>query len=265
MANEKNRYAKIIERIFFTHKVEGAGKVSFRREDIEHIARALKIELPKNLGDVVYSLRYRASLLPSILAKAPSGQEWMLRSTGHSSHAFVATKLTAIVPATVLAETKIRDATPGVIAKHAHNDGHALLARLRYHCLIDVFTGVTCYSLQSHVRTSVPQVGQVRSDEIYIGLDRQCAHYVFSAQAKSGKDKLGVVQIEQDFAIYAVKLPVRVCRPIAVPFMNDRVIAMYEFEKTEHGPVLMAERHDRLVPPGEMTLADRDNYRRRSL
>lgn len=265
MANEKNRYAKIIERIFFTNYVEGATQVSFRREDIEHIARALKIKLPKNLGDVVYSFRYRVSLPQSILAKAPPGQEWMIRSTGRSTYAFVATKLTAIVPATMLAETKIPDATPGVIAKYALNDEQALLARLRYNRLIDVFTGVTCYSLQSHLRTSVPQMGQVESDEIYIGLDRRGAHYVFPVQAKSGKDKLGVVQIEQDFAMCAVKFPALVCRPIAAQFMNDMVIAMFEFEKTEHGPALTAERHYRLVPPDEMTIADLNNYRRRPL
>jgi hypothetical protein len=108
----------------------------------------------------------------SIRAKAPKGQEWIIRPKGRSSYAFVATSLTTIVPSEMMAETKIPDATPGVIAKYALSDEQALLAKLRYNRLIDIFTGVTCYSLQSHLRTTVPKMGQVETDEIYIGLDR---------------------------------------------------------------------------------------------
>lgn len=66
----------------------------------------------------------------------------------------------------MLAETKIPDSTPGIIAKYALNDEQALLAKVRYNRLIDIFTGVACYSLQSHLRTTVPKIGQVETDEI---------------------------------------------------------------------------------------------------
>ena len=48
-----NRYTRIIERIFFDHYTEGATEVSFDREDITRVAVEMKIDLPKNLGDVV--------------------------------------------------------------------------------------------------------------------------------------------------------------------------------------------------------------------
>ena len=82
-----------------------------------------------------------------------------------------------IAPNKLLAETKIPDATPGVITMYALGDEQALLAKLRYNRLIDIFTGVACYSLQSHLRTTVPNIGQVETDEIYIGIDRRGAHY----------------------------------------------------------------------------------------
>ena len=45
---------------------------------------------------------------------------------------------------------KIPDATPGIVQKYALADEQALLAKLRYNRLLDIFTGVTCYSLQNH-------------------------------------------------------------------------------------------------------------------
>ena len=68
----------------------------------------------------------------------------------------------------MLVETKIPDATPGVISRYAINDEQGLLAKLRYNRLIDIFTGLTCYSLQNHLRTTVPELGQVETDEIYL-------------------------------------------------------------------------------------------------
>ena len=47
----------------------------------------------------------------------------------------------------MLAETKIPDATPGIIAKYASTDEQGLLAKLRYNRLLDILTGTTCYSL----------------------------------------------------------------------------------------------------------------------
>ena len=107
----------------------------------------------------------------------------------------------------MLAETKLPDATPGIIEKFALNDEQAILAKIRYNRLIDIFTGITCYSLQSHLRTNVPSLGQVETDEIYIGLDKRGAQYVFPVQAKGPREKLGIVQIDQDFELCATKFP----------------------------------------------------------
>ncbi len=41
---------------------------------------------------------------------------------------------------------KVPDATPGLVTKYALDDEQGLLARLRYNRLIDIFTGLVCYS-----------------------------------------------------------------------------------------------------------------------
>jgi hypothetical protein len=58
-------------------------------------------------------------------------------------------------------------------------------------------------------------MGQIETDEIYIGVDQRGAQYVFPVQAKGGSDQLGIVQIEQDFALCNSKFTSLICRPIA--------------------------------------------------
>jgi hypothetical protein len=122
---------------------------------------------------------------------------------------------------------------------------------------------VTCYSLQNHLRTTAPNIGQVETDEIYIGVDKKGAHYVFPIQAKGGTDKLNIVQIEQDIAVCASKFPSLICRPIGAQFMKGSVISLFEFEESDDGIAVSAERHYKLVPPDEVTAADLDKYNER--
>jgi hypothetical protein len=259
--SKPNRYAAILEEIFRRNYKEGEGEVSFGREEIAQVARKLKIELPKNLGDLIYTFRYRMDLPDSILKAAPAGKKWMIRPSGRSKYTFVAVATTSILPSELLAETKVPGATPGLIELYALSDEQALLAKLRYNRLIDIFTGVTCYSLQSHLRTTTPELGQVETDEVYVGVDKRGAHYVIPVQAKGGRDKLSVVQIEQDFAMCAHKFPSLICRPIAAQFMGPDLIALFAFEKDEAGVGVAMEKHYRLVPAEGMTAEDIAAYR----
>lgn len=261
--SEPSRYAKIIEEIFRSRYKAGAVEITFERDDIVHAAKKLGIKLPKNLGDVIYSFRYRASLPESVRIKAPKGKEWIIRPAGAARYCFVATAKATIAPSKMMAETKVPDSTPGVISMYALNDEQALLAILRYNRLIDIFTGVACYSLQSHLRTTVPQLGQVETDEIYIGVDKRGVHYVFPVQAKGGNDVLSVVQIEQDIAVCADKFPSLICRPIGAQFMEEDLIALFEFEQGKEGISITSEKHYRLVPGEEVTLDDLKTYRGR--
>jgi len=264
MADGKNRYIRLIEDIFDHYYREGAEEVAFERNDLVETAKKLGIKLPKNLGDVVYSFRYRANLPASIRQRAPAGLEWVIRPMGQAKYRFSLAAMPRIIPNNLLVETKIPDATPGIIARYAFGDEQGLLAKLRYNRLIDIFTGVTCYSLQNHLRTTVPDMGQVETDEVYVGLDQYGVHYVFPVQAKGGTDQLGVVQIEQDFALCANKFSSLICRPIAAQFMEDNLIALFSFETTENGIVISDEKHYRLVLPEQLTDEELAAYRRRA-
>jgi hypothetical protein len=264
MIKPKNRYTRIIESIF-AHKYKNNDKdVLFERNDLVQTAEKLGISLPKNLGDVLYSFRYRACLPESIKKCAPEGLEWVIRPIGKAKYKFSLSSMPRILPNELLAETKIPDATPGIILRYALNDEQALLAIIRYNRLIDIFTGVTCYSLQNHLRTTVPEMGQIETDEIYVGVDQRGAQYVFPVQAKGGNDQLGIVQIEQDFALCNRKFASLICRPIAAQFIKDKCIALFAFEENENGIAVSSEKHYHLVDSEEMTDEDLKTYRERS-
>jgi hypothetical protein len=263
MAKKKNRYTQLIEEIFFNHYEPGASEVLFERTEIVDAASKLGVALPKNLGDVLYSFRYRAHLPDRILKEAPEGTQWVIRPAGQAKYKFQLSPESRIEPSPLLAVTKVLDATPGLIDKYALGDEQALLAKIRYNRLVDTFTSLTCYSLQSHLRTTVPDIGQVETDEIYVGLDKRGAHYVIPVEAKSPKDRVGIVQIEQDFAVCATKFPDAIARPVAAQFMNDGTIAMFEFETGEDGVAITAEKHYRLVPPSQLSETELRDYRNR--
>ncbi|MEZ4865962.1 MAG: hypothetical protein R3C14_31900 [Caldilineaceae bacterium] len=265
MAKAQNRYTQIIERIFFQHYQPGDTEVSFERSEINEAAIALGLKQISNVGDAVYSFRFRIDLPDRIKRTAPHGLEWIIRQAGISRYKFVLTKFVNITPTDGLVVTKIPEATPGIIAKYALDDEQALLAKLRYNRLVDIFTGITCYSLQNHLRTTVPDLGQVETDEIYIGVDSRGAHYVLPVQAKGGRDKLGVVQIEQDVAMCESKFSNLICRPLAAQFMDDDIIALFEFEYTTDGIAISAERHYKLVAPSELSADELARYVQRAL
>jgi len=259
----KNRYSLIIEHIFRSKFKAGAKSLDFQRDEFGKVAKKLRIRLPKNLGDLVYSFRYRAALPKSIQSKARKGQTWIIRPAGRGKYRFVLVPNVPLVPNRNMTATKVPDSTPGVVAKYASNDEQALLAKVRYNRLVDIFLGVTCYSLQNHLRTTVPGLGQVETDELYVGVDKKGSHYIVPVQAKGGADKLSIVQIEQDIAVCSHKFPLLICRPVAAQFMQDEIIALFEFEEGEKGVGIASEKHYKLVPPEDVTDSDLETYRTR--
>lgn len=254
-------YVRIVLHVFRERYRAGATDVAFTRDDIEVAAVTLGVPRPKNLGDVIYAFKYRRALPVEIRDTATLGKEWVLVNRGRSRYAFEMRTRARIQPNTQLAVTKIPDATPGIVTRHALDDEQALLARLRYNRMLDIFTGVTCYSLQNHLRTTVPDMGQVETDEIYVGLDQKGRHYVLPVQAKGGSDELGAIQIEQDIALCRHKFPWLICRAIAAQFMADDIIALFEFELDEAAEVrIVVECHYRLVAPEDLTEEELRRY-----
>jgi hypothetical protein len=256
-----NKYSLVIERIFLNHYSAGITEFKFHRTEVEKVASKFNI---KNLGDILYSFRYRTHLPARLRAAAGKGMTWRIVPAGKATYAFLQVPDQTIVPNKNLAETKVPDATPGIISKYALTDEQALLAKVRYNRLIDIFTGVACYSLQSHLRTFVSDMGQTETDEVYVGIDKRGEQYVFPVQAKGGRDRLDSVQILQDFGMCRTKFPSLTCRAIGTQFTKENLIVLFEFEKKGKEVNIVSERHYRLVHPDEISDEELANYRIRS-
>ena len=241
-------YKALIEKIFFDHYREGTDEFEFERREIKEAAVALNMEDAENLGDLIYSYRYRSALPDRILATQPSGLEWIIEGAGRSRYRFKLVKGNRILPSENRAAIDIPDATPELIRAYALDDEQALLAIVRYNRLIDTFLGLTTYSLQNHLRTTVRGMGQIEIDELYVGLDKHGCHYVIPVQAKGGKDQIGIVQTTQDIRFVEQKFPGMRCRAIAAQFLEDKVIALFELTLQDDEIKVVEERHYRLVP-----------------
>jgi hypothetical protein len=259
-----NRYEALIETVFARHYKIGDTVVAFPREELEETAKKLKIRLPKNLGDVIYSFRYRNPLPAKILATQPFGQEWLIEGSGRAKYEFRLVPINRISPNPNLVVIKIPDATPEIISASSLSDEQSLLAKVRYNRLIDVFLGLTAYSLQNHLRTTVRGMGQIEIDEVYVGIDKHGCHYIIPVQAKGGKDQISIVQTEQDTKWCEQRFPTLRCRPISAQFVSSEQIALFEL-RIEDAALLelkiVEERHYKLVPASELDISEISDYR----
>ena len=165
------KYDDIIETVFKKHFTLGSVRIAFNREELAEACDQLGIKRIKNIGDIPYLFRFRKELPVSIKATAPRDAEWIILGAGVGFYEFRLAAPAKIAPTNNRHRIKIPDATPEIVKKYAPGtDEQALLAKVRYNRLVDVFTGLTCYSIQNHLRTTVENIGQIEVDEIYLGV-----------------------------------------------------------------------------------------------
>lgn len=260
MGKSLNRYAALIERIFFSHYKPGESEFLFEREELAATASELNIKLPKKLGDVLYSFRYRVALPESITRTARPGMVWIIKGAGTGRYLFKQAHMSRIEPDETMLAIKVPNATPEILLANAFDDEQALLAKVRYNRLIDLFLGITAHSLQNHLRTTVKSIGQIEIDEIYVGLNRRGSQFIVPVQAKVGKDQHGVVQTEQDLLFCRERFPNLICRPVSVHALSDNRIAMFELTLNDDQVRAIDQKHYTLVPASAISDADLHRY-----
>lgn len=257
-----SRYAQIIEAVFHRYWRKGRTEFAFERDDFETTCQALGIKSPKNLGDIIYTFRYRRALPQSILATQPQDRSWLILGDGDARYRFRLNKLTHLRPTTGLLVRKIPDATPEIISRYSLTDEQALLAKVRYNRLIDIFLGISAYSLQNHLRTKIPNYGQIEIDELYVGLDSRGAQYIVPVQAKGGTDVLGAIQTIQDITFCKTESRYRDCiaRAVSAQFLTDDTIALFETTFDGDEVSIVRERHYKLTAFENIHSADLQRY-----
>jgi hypothetical protein len=247
-----SKYEGVIQKVFLDGYRAGARRVGFTRRCLVDAHDALHLPAAKNIGDIIYAFRFRRDLPEAIRATAPEGAEWIITLEGRARYAFRLASPGKILPTAGLEPIPIPDATPGIVRQYAQGrDEQALLTRARYNRLIDLFNGLCCYSIQSHLRTTVTDFGQIEVDEIYVGLQADGRQVVLPCQAKSPGDRFGIVQVMQDLALCAEVYQAADCKPIALQFTGHDQLTIMELAVTEDDDLLrltvVQERAYRLV------------------
>jgi hypothetical protein len=225
-ADQENAYDQLLVSIFKAKWKAGVDELAFSKDDLIDTALTLGLRI-KNIADVLYTYRSRKPFPAHIASRG----NWIIASKGSGKYAFVRVTHAAIVdiPPT-LKLFPIPYAVPEIVANNLANDEQGLLTIARYNRLLDVFTGLACFHLQSHIRTHVKGHGQIEVDELYVGVDKDGRGYALPVEGKVAGEALGIDKAVGLSLFAAAKFPKLICRPIALLRQAEDIIACVEFE-----------------------------------
>src|SRR5437660_10074276 len=109
---------------------------------------------------------------------------WVIAARGSGLYAFV--KIVGETTVTIPDSLKVYPipyAVPEIVAQNLARDEQGLLTIVRYNRMLDVFSGLACFHLQSHLRTHIPEHRQVEIAELYVAADKDCQGIVFTVEA----------------------------------------------------------------------------------
>lgn len=226
-------YVPILRELVRRFHEPGSQRVEFTVRDVRQVADDLGIEIG-NAPDLVYRMRARTRLPDDILDMGFT----ILRGVGRGRYALeVGGEAVVHLPEHEILDHN--DQTPLPVRRLlpedlAELDEQGLLTMVSYCRLLDHFTGLTVYRLRSHVRKSVPDVGQAELDEIDVGVAMRDddVPVVFPIEAKAADEVVNRVQIATAVAYCQTYFPEHEIRPIVVKLTYDGIFHFLEFRAT---------------------------------
>jgi hypothetical protein len=183
----------------------------------------------KNVPDIIYTYRARSDLPAEILAHG----DYAIVGRGKGRYAFYkiqrpnrvsppAQRMTVPVPDVIpkWARSFMTDDEQGMLTAIASNGLVARHLRLK-----------RAFRLQSHLRCSVADYGQVEIDELYVGEDDAAKHVVVAVEAKdrSAHDLLNIAQLYGCAQALLERYPDHQLKLLGVKPVGDSAVVMCEF------------------------------------
>lgn len=226
-------YVPILRELVHRFREPGSQRIEFTVRDVRQVADDLGIEIG-NAPDLIYRMRARTRLPDDILDMGFT----ILRGVGRGRYALeVGGEAIVHLPEHEILDHN--DQTPLPVRRLLPEslvdlDEQGLLTVMSYCKLLDHFTGLTVYRLRSHVRKSVPNVGQAELDEIDVGVAMRDDEIpvVFPIEAKAADEVINRVQIATAVAYCQTYFPGHQVRPIVVKLTYDGVMHFLEFRPT---------------------------------
>lgn len=227
-----SEYDRVILELFQRHHRAGAERLSFTKDELVEICNKHGITV-RNIPDIVYTYRSRRSLPKPILDTG----HWAIEPAGRGAYAFRLLRESAHfeIPFVDYAPVDIYNAIPEVVEGMLRRDEQSLLTVILYNRLVDIFTGLTCFHIQSHYRSFVTGMGEVELDALYVGVNKTGALFVLPVEAKSQAETemIGRVQVSQMARLVRQDFSALRRRIIAVKALEDATIGMVEFSDDE--------------------------------
>jgi hypothetical protein len=227
------KYESVIQYVF-ERKAEEYGmdaEIPFDRDDLETALNELDITV-KNVPDIPYAYRSRRSLPEEI---AEHGYNAVViddtRTGADATYLFTKREQLIPVPDSV-DETRTADleGLPRPVRPYISRDEQGVLTQVRYAGLLDEFTELTCYHLQSHLRMRVNR-REAELDDLYLGVDSDDTHHAIAIEAKGARETLNRNQlIRNTRGIEADETYPDSVRTLAVKLHDDGAFYLFEFE-----------------------------------
>lgn len=243
---------RVVDDLFERNYKPGMSEFSFHRKDISALAAELGVGTAANVPDIAYHFNFRRTDRSVLMRRTESRKKRWYILPAKGGYKFGLDQW-PIEPTPDFVRTKVPNATPEIIASNALTDEQAVLARVKYNRLIDLFLGITAYPLQSHVRTKVDGV-QVEIDELYLGIGESGEQFVVGVEAKV-KDALAPYQIRNCFNACKAKFSRLTPKAVGVVWnQSDDFIAMFELTIGRGHRVLRErERHYQIVKAADIS------------
>ena len=226
----KGMYGTAFTEVFMRARERSSNEneLLFDKEELEGICNDLGLDV-KNIPDIKYQYQVGRAELPDEIR---STGNWVVQGRGKGKYAFVRiTREPFIEIPADLHIIEVPDATPDIVLKYGGEDEQAVLSRVRYNRLVDIFLSITAYHLQGHFRSAISEIGQVEIDDLYLGVDQEGSWYVIPIEAKGPgqQEKLSVIQIQQMILFAKQDYPRLLLRPIGIKSLGDGSSVFAEF------------------------------------
>lgn len=194
------KYEPVIKWVF-EKKAEEYGteeEIPFRRSDLEDAMDDLDITIG-NVPDVPYAYRSRRPL-PNEIANHGYTAIIIDDSREGADPTYMFTKREQLIPVPeVVDETHKTSSSvlPDPVRAYIGQDEQGALTQVRYTGLLDDFTGLDCYHLQSHLRMRV-RGREAELDDLYVGVDETGRHHALAVEAKGVGETLNRNQLTRN-------------------------------------------------------------------
>jgi hypothetical protein len=227
------KYEPIIKWVF-EHQAGEYGteeEIPFHRDHIEMAMEELDISVG-NVPDIPYAYRSRRPL-PDEISKHGYTAVVIDDKREGEDPTYMFTKTEQLIPVPeVVDETHwtSTNALPEPVRKYLSKDEQGALTQVRYADLLDDFTGLDTYHLQSHLRMRV-RGREAELDDLYVGVDDDENHIALAVEAKGVGETLNRNQLIRNTRGIEEKSeypdPVRT---LAVKLDDDGHFYLFEFE-----------------------------------